>query len=37
LHLFQMIKTKTWFFVPFVIGGFCKCPHHLCISHTERD
>ncbi|PLB52704.1 RTA1 like protein [Aspergillus steynii IBT 23096] len=22
MHLFQMIKTRTWFFTPFVIGGF---------------
>ncbi|KAI9045569.1 RTA1 domain-containing protein [Aspergillus affinis] len=22
MHTFQMIKTRTWFFMPFVIGGF---------------
>ncbi|KAK1140008.1 hypothetical protein N8T08_011004 [Aspergillus melleus] len=22
MHTFQMIKTRTWFFTPFVIGGF---------------
>ena len=24
LHFYQMIRTKTWFLVPFVIGGICK-------------
>lgn len=24
LHLFQTIRTRTWFFVPFVIGILCK-------------
>jgi hypothetical protein len=23
-HLYQMIRTKTWYFIAFVIGGFCK-------------
>jgi hypothetical protein len=27
LHLFQMLKTRTWFFIPFVIGGFCAYYH----------
>ncbi|CAG7952486.1 unnamed protein product [Penicillium nalgiovense] len=22
-HIFQMFKTRTWFFIPFVIGGLC--------------
>lgn len=24
LHTVQMFRTKTWFLVPFVIGGICK-------------
>lgn len=24
LHTFQLIRTKTWFFIPFLIGGYCK-------------
>jgi hypothetical protein len=24
-HIFQMFKSRTWFFVPFVIGGICLC------------
>ena len=24
-HAFQMFKTRTWFFIPFVIGGICGC------------
>jgi hypothetical protein len=23
-HVFQLLKTRTWFFIPFVIGGFCE-------------
>lgn len=23
LHIFQMVKAKTWYFIPFVIGGIC--------------
>lgn len=22
LHLYQLLRTRTWFFIPFVIGGF---------------
>lgn len=25
LHTYQMIRTRTWFLVPFVLGGICKC------------
>lgn len=24
IHLYQMVRTKTWILVPFVIGGSCK-------------
>jgi hypothetical protein len=24
LHLFQLIRKRTWYFIPFLIGGFCK-------------
>jgi hypothetical protein len=24
LHMYQMIRTRTWFLVPFVLGGICK-------------
>ena len=23
LHIFQLMKKKTWYFIPLVIGGFC--------------
>jgi hypothetical protein len=22
-HIFKLVKTRTWFFVPFAIGGVC--------------
>ena len=24
LHFYQMMRTRAWIFVPFVIGGVCK-------------
>lgn len=24
LHLWQLFRTRTWFFIPFVLGGLCK-------------
>ena len=24
LHMFQMIRKRSWYFIPFVIGGLCK-------------
>lgn len=23
-HTWKLFRTRTWFFIPFVIGGFCK-------------
>jgi ABC-type transport system involved in cytochrome c biogenesis permease subunit len=23
-HLFQLVKKRTWYFIPFVIGGICE-------------
>ena len=23
-HIFQLLKKRTWYFIPFVIGGLCK-------------
>ena len=24
VHLFQLFRYKTWYFIPFVIGGICE-------------
>ena len=24
MHTFQLVKKRTWYFIPFVLGGFCK-------------
>ena len=24
-HIFALVKRRTWYFIPFVIGGLCKC------------
>jgi hypothetical protein len=29
-HIFQLFKTRTWFFIPFVIGGLCMCDLTTC-------
>lgn len=26
LHLFQLIKWRTWYFIPFLMGGLCVFP-----------
>jgi hypothetical protein len=26
LHMIQMFKSRTWYLVPFVLGGICKFP-----------
>ncbi|KAJ5792978.1 uncharacterized protein N7503_008956 [Penicillium pulvis] len=35
LHTWKMIKTKTWFCIPFTIGGIFECIGYLgrCIAH----
>lgn len=35
VHLWQMIRKKTWYFVPFIIGGFCKCRQELAINFSS--
>ena len=33
-HLYQLVRTRTWYFIPLVVGGFCTCtcevPKHIC-------
>lgn len=24
MHTFHLLRTRTWFFIPLVIGGYCK-------------
>jgi len=24
MHVYQLIRTKTWYFIPFTVGGCCK-------------
>lgn len=23
LHTYQLFRTRTWFFIPFLLGGYC--------------
>lgn len=34
IHFYQMIRTRTWFLIPFCIGGLCEFgPSHEHISY----
>jgi len=35
LHFFQLIKKRTWYFIPFVIGGICMSMHST--TYSVRD
>lgn len=26
-HAFQMFRSRTWFLIPFVLGGICRSPN----------
>jgi hypothetical protein len=33
-QLYQLVRTRTWYFIPLVVGGFCTCtrevPKYMC-------
>lgn len=35
LHSYQLLRTRTWFMIPMVVGGFCMCPMSFPYSQTE--
>jgi hypothetical protein len=37
LHFYQMIRTKTYFFVPFVIGGLFEVIGYAAVSLSSMD
>jgi hypothetical protein len=36
LHMFQLFKKKTWYFIPLVVGGLCKSSWCPCIEHEKH-
>ena len=37
-HTYQLLRRRTWYFIPFVIGGFCKfLPRSLNLIKVFRD
>lgn len=34
LHIFQLIKKRTWYFIPLVVGGLCK--YHIISPDNEH-
>ena len=37
LHMFQLIKKRTWYFIPFVIGGIRKSHSYQTLPEHEAD
>jgi len=36
VHLFQLIKRRTWYFIPFVLGGCCKYNFSILYAQTTK-
>ncbi len=34
LHLFQLIRTRAWFMIPFFFGGTCKLKNLIPVNLT---
>jgi hypothetical protein len=37
-HTFRLLRNKTWFCIPFIVGGLCGLPHLLvedCIQSNR--
>jgi len=34
-HTYQLLRRRTWYFIPFLIGGFCKFPFSLSRPHQS--
>ena len=34
-HTYQLLRRRTWYFIPFLIGGFCKFPSSLSQPHQS--
>jgi hypothetical protein len=37
LHSVQMSMTRTWFMIPFVIGGFCKSNTTYAVHEKQEE
>lgn len=37
IHIWQAIRTRTWYLIPFIVGGVCKspCPPNIVHSNTH--
>lgn len=35
LHSYQLVRTRTWFVIPLVIGGFCKFIY--CLKNSRHQ
>ena len=36
LHSYQLLRTRTWYFIPFLIGGFRMSPNSRFTSLLEQ-
>lgn len=37
LHLYQLLRTRTWFMIPFTIGGACMSKPILVSTYTTNN
>ena len=36
-HTFQLVKTRTWYLIPFVVGGICELALGECLFATDAS
>jgi len=37
IHIFQLVRKRTWYFIPFIIGGTCKSiPYLQCLFPIQK-
>lgn len=36
LHLYQLVRTRTWVFIPFVVGGFFEAVGYIGVCYFRR-
>lgn len=36
-HIFQLIRRRTWYFIPLVVGGLCKLYTHKALADKLTD
>lgn len=37
IHLVQLLRSRTWYFIPFVIGGLCESTNHFFLVKVTES